>query len=159
MEWREIKKQGSPVVWQRGLRNLQLPSPEFGISHTATTGAFSQLFSFRQPGVKFQSQGSSPSQQHGKDMCKDLWFWTTWKWSYLDSFNLLPEESIWACSLTFTYFLFSTVILQSHDIAFQSEALLENETSECSYWTTAKFNTAWFCVCQEKLFKILIQRC
>lgn len=30
VKWREIKKQVSPVVWQRGLRNLQLPTPEFG---------------------------------------------------------------------------------------------------------------------------------
>lgn len=65
LEWREIKKRGSPVVRQRGLqdsRNLQLPTPASGTSHTATTGTFTQLFPFRQPGTKLQSQGSSPSQ-------------------------------------------------------------------------------------------------
>lgn len=54
----------------------------------------------------YRAKGLHPVSDHGRDTCNDLRFWTTCKQFYLFSFNLLPEEFILACSLTFTYFLF-----------------------------------------------------
>lgn len=67
------------------------------------------------------------------------------------SFNLLPEESILACSLTFAYFLFSSHSPESwHCFSGWSIAWKLN------FWTfllnNSKFNTWCFWVCQVKLF-------
>lgn len=60
---------------------------------------------FRQPGIKLQSQGTSPSQQPWKGYIQGFVVLDNLQ-TALFSFNLLPEESILACSLTFAYFLF-----------------------------------------------------